>query len=300
VESSILNTVVLPVILAIIMLGLGLSLTMADFKRVLTMPRAVLVGLFCQTVLLPGVCFAIAKLSGLSPELAVGLMLLAASPGGATSNLYSHLAHGDVALNISLTAINSVLTVVTLPLIVNLSLDHFLGETRSIPLQFSKVAQICVLVLGPVSVGMVLRKKWPPLAERLHRPVKVFSAVFLALVVAATVYRERTMVGSYFQQVGAAALGFNVASLMVGYLVPRLLRLSKQQAIAIGMEIGIHNGALAITIAYSPLMLNNSTMAIPPAVYSLIMFFTAGLFGYLVTATQRASVASPTGAASDR
>ena len=297
-EASVLQTVVLPLILAIIMLGLGLSLTMADFKRVLTMPRAVLVGLVCQTVLLPGVCFAIAKLSGLAPELAVGLMLLAASPGGATSNLYSHLAHGDVALNISLTAINSVLTVVTLPLIVNLSLDYFMGETRVIPLHFSKVAQICGLVLGPVSVGMVLRQRRPQLAERLHRPVKILSAVFLALVVAGTVYGQREKVGTFFQQVGLAALAFNIASLGVGYFVPRLLRLSRQQSIAIGMEIGIHNGALAITIA--SLMLNNSTMAIPPAVYSLIMFFTAALFGYLVTVTQRASVAPHPGATQDR
>jgi BASS family bile acid:Na+ symporter len=299
-EASILTTVLLPIVLAIIMLGLGLSLTMADFQRVLTFPRAVLVGLVCQTVLLPWVCFGIAKLSGLSPELAVGLMLLAASPGGATSNLYSHLAHGDVALNITLTAINSVLTVVTLPLIVNLSLEHFLGETRAIPLQFSKVAQICVLVLGPVSLGMVLRKKWPPLSERLHRPVKLLAVVFLALVVAATVYRERAMVGSYFRQVGAAALGFNVASMMLGYLLPRLLRLGKPQAIAIGMEIGIHNGLLALTIAYSPMMLNNGTMAIPPAVYSLIMYFTAALFGYLVSVSPRASAATPSRATSDR
>src|SRR5687768_6153742 len=135
------------------MLGLGLSLTTADFKRVLAMPRAVLVGLICQALILPVVCFAIAKVSGLGPELAVGLMLLAASPGGATSNLFSHLAHGDVALNISLTAINSVLTVVSLPLIVNFSLEHFMGETRAIPLQWGKVAQICGLVLGPVAIG---------------------------------------------------------------------------------------------------------------------------------------------------
>ena len=299
-ESSILTTVLLPAILAIIMLGLGLSLTTADFQRVLTMPRAVLVGLLCQAVLLPGVCFAIAKVSGLSPELAVGLMLLAASPGGATSNLYSHLAHGDVALNISLTAINSVLTVVTLPLIVNFSLEHFMGETRALPLQFDKVAQICGLVLGPVIVGMVVRRKWPALAERLHRPMKLLSTLFLVGVIAATIYKHRAVVGSYFQQVGLAALGFNLISLAVGYYVPRLLRLNPKQAIAIGMEIGIHNGALAITIASSPLLLNNGNMAIPPAVYSLIMYFTAALFGYLVTTTQRAPAASPSGVTPDR
>ncbi len=299
-ESSVLTTIVLPAVLAIIMLGLGLSLTTADFKRVFTLPRAVLVGLLCQTVLLPWVCFAIAKLSGLSPELAVGLMLLAASPGGATSNLYSHLAHGDVALNVTLTAINSVLTVVTLPLIVNLSLEHFLGETRSIPLQFGKVMQICVLVLGPVAIGMVLKHRWPPLSERLQRPVKVLSILFLAGVVGATVIKERAMVGTFFQQVGLAALSFNLASLAVGYFVPRLLKLDRRQAIAIGMEIGIHNVILALAIAYSPMMLNNNTMAIPPAVYSLIMYVTATLFAYLVTGSRRAPAVSPSSATPER
>ncbi len=297
-ESSVLTAVLLPLALGIIMLGLGLSLTVADFTRVITFPRAVLVGLLCQMVLLPGAGFAIAKLSGLAPELAVGLMLLAASPGGATSNIYSHLAKGDVALNITLTAVNSVLTVVTLPLIVNLSLEHFLGESRAIPLQFGKVAQIFVVVLGPVSLGMVLKKKWPQLAERLQKPVKLLSALFLVLVVAATTFKERAMLGAYFQQVGIAALTFNLASMLVGYFVPRLLQLGKPQSIAIGMEIGIHNGTLAIAIAYSPTLLNNSTMAIPPAVYSLIMFFTAALFGYVVNATQRASAASPSNAVS--
>jgi BASS family bile acid:Na+ symporter len=247
----------------------------------------VLVGLLCQMVLLPGAAFAIAKLSGLSFELVVGLMLLAASPGGATSNLYSHLAKGDVALNITLTAVNSVLTVVTLPLIVNLSLEHFLGESRAIPLQFGKVAQIFVVVLGPVSLGMVLKNKWPQLSERLQKPVKILSALFLVLVVTATVLKERAMLGSYLQQVGVAALAFNLTSMLVGYVTPRLLRLSKPQSIAIGMEIGIHNGTLAIAIAYSPLLLNNSTMAIPPAIYSLIMFVTAALFGYAVNASSR-------------
>ncbi len=283
-----LTVVLLPVALGIIMLGLGLSLTVADFTRVVVFPRAVLVGLLCQMVLLPGVCFLIATYSGLSPELAVGLMLLAASPGGVTANLYSHLAKGDVALNITLTAINSVLTVVTLPLIVNLSLGHFLGESRAIPLQFGKVAQIFVVVLGPVSLGMLLKKKWPPLSQRLERPVKLLSAIFLVLVVAAAVHKERAMIGTYFQQVGAAALAFNVLSMVLGYFLPRLLRLSKQQAIAIGMEIGIHNGTLAIAIASSPQLLNNSTMAIPAAVYSLFMFFTAALFGWAVNATRGA------------
>ncbi|HYH98030.1 bile acid:sodium symporter family protein [Hyalangium sp.] len=297
-ETSVLTTVLLPLALGIIMLGLGLSLTLADFTRVIAFPRAVLVGLLCQMVLLPWVCFAIAKLSGLPPELAVGLMLLAASPGGATSNLFSHLAKGDVALNITLTAINSVLTVVTLPLIVNLSLDHFLGESRAIPLQFGKVAQIFVVVLGPVSLGMLLKKKRPQLSEQLKKPVKLLSALFLVLVVAAAVYKERAIIGSYFPQVGAAALAFNLASMFLGYFLPRLLRLNREQSIAIGMEIGIHNGTLAIAIASSPLLLNNTTMAIPAVFYSLFMFCTAALFGYGVNAAQRASAARAASAAS--
>jgi bile acid:Na+ symporter, BASS family len=290
-ESSALTAVLLPLALGVIMLGLGLSLTVADFTRVVTFPRAVLVGLLCQMVLLPGICLVIAKQSGLSPELAVGLMLLSASPGGVTANLYSHLAKGDVALNITLTAINSVLAVLTLPLIVNFSLEYFLGETRAVPLQFGKVAQLFVIVLGPVSLGMVLKQKWPLLSEKLNKPVKLLSALFLVLVVVATVLQERAMIGTYFRQVGAAALAFNLASMLLGYFLPRLARLNRQQAIAIGMEIGIHNGTLAIAMASSPQLLNNTTMAIPPAVYSIIMFFTAALFGWAVNASRRSEPA---------
>jgi BASS family bile acid:Na+ symporter len=290
VESSALTAVLLPLALGIIMLGLGLSLTVADFTRVITFPRAVFVGLVCQMVLLPIVCFLIVKLSGLAPELAVGLMLLAASPGGATANLFSHLARGDVALNITLTAVNSVLTLVTLPLLVNFSLEHFLGEGRILPLQFSKVTQIFIVVLGPVALGMLLKKKWPPLSERLEKPVKLLSALFLVLVVAATLFKERAIIGPSFRQVGGAALAFNVASMLLGYFLPRLLQLGKQQAIAIGMEIGIHNGTLAIAIASSPTLLDNGTMAIPPAVYSILMFFTAALFGYAVRGPPRDAV----------
>lgn len=280
--NSALTSVALPVALGIIMLGLGLSLTLADFARVVRYPRAVLVGLACQMLILPVVCFFVAKGFGLTPALAVGLMLLAASPGGATANLYSHLAHGDVALNISLTAVNSVLSLFTLPLIVNFSLEYFLGEGRFIPLQFDKVIQIFAIVLLPVGLGMLIRRQAPNVADRLGRPVKILSAIVLLAVIVAAVLKERANIGLYFGQVGGAALVFNLASMAVGYFVPRLFRLNKSQAIATGMEIGIHNGTLAIAIASSPLLLNNSTMAIPAAIYSLIMFFTAAAFGFLV------------------
>jgi len=272
----------MPIALGVIMLGLGLSLTPSDFKRVVLMPKPVFIGLFCQMLILPVVCFAIATGFDLPPALAVGLMLLSASPGGATANLFSHLAKGDVALNVTLTAVNSVLSLLTLPFIVNYSLVHFMGEGKVLPLQFDKVIQVFAIVLVPVGIGMLVRSKKPNTAAGLEKPVKILSAVFLLLVIVATVAKERAHVVEYFQQVGLAALAFNVVSMAVGYLVPVVVRLPKRQAVAIGMEIGIHNGTLAIAIASTPTLLNNTTMAVPPAVYSLIMFFTAAAFGYLV------------------
>ena len=286
-QSSALTAILLPVALGIIMLGLGLSLTLADFKRVVVYPRAVLVGLLCQMLVLPVVCYGLAVGFGLPPELAVGLMLLAASPGGATANLFSHLAKGDVALNITLTAVNSLLSLLTLPFIVNFALTAFMGEGKVLPLQFDKIVQVFAIVLVPVSIGMTIRAFAPATADRLDKPVRILSAVFLILIVAATIIKERAIIVDSFASVGPAALCFNLASLLVGYSIPRLLRLDQRQSIAIGMEIGIHNGTLAIAIATAPTLLNNSVMAIPPAIYSLIMFFTAAAFGVLVNRGRR-------------
>jgi BASS family bile acid:Na+ symporter len=282
-QSNVLTAVVMPIAIGIIMLGLGLSLTLEDFKRVVKFPRAIIVGLFCQMVLLPVVCFYIAKGFGLAPELAVGLMLLAASPGGATANLYSHLAKGDVALNITLTATNSVLSLFTMPFLVNFALEKFMGEGKAIPLQFDKVIQVFAIVLVPVLIGMAVRSRAKGLADRLQKPVKITSAVVLLLVVLGAVVKERGNFLELFRQAGPAALVFNLSSMAIGYCVPLLARVKKKQAIAIGMEIGIHNGTLAMTIAMSPLLLNNGTMAIPPAVYSVLMFLTAALFGFAVS-----------------
>jgi len=290
-QANVLTAVALPAALAVIMLGLGLSLTLDDFKRIVVYPKAVAVGLACQMLLLPFVCFGIARAFALPPELAVGLMLLAASPGGATANLFSHLARGDVALNITLTALNSLLSLFTLPIVVNLSLLAFMGDGKVIPLQFAKVAQVFAIVLVPVTIGMAIKAKRPALAARMDKPVRALSALVLLLVVGAAVYKERAKVVEYFQLVGGAALAFNLASLAVGYFFPRMARLEKKQSIAIGMEIGIHNGTLAIAIAASPLLLNNGMMAVPPAIYSLIMFFTAAAFGFLVNASSRTAPA---------
>jgi BASS family bile acid:Na+ symporter len=288
-----LLTVLLPLALGVIMLGLGLSLTLEDFRRVARQPGPILVALLCQTVLLPLLCFALVKAFGLAPALAVGLMLLAASPGGTTANLFSHLAHGDVALNISLTAVNSVLAVVTLPVLVNLSLQYFMGDSHVLPLQFDKVLQVFAIVLVPVAIGMAVRARRSAFAQRMTRPVRIASVVVLVAIIAVAVARDWTTLVTYAPVIGLAALAFNVASLLVGYWVPRLIGMDKRQAIAIGMEIGIHNGTLAIAVALSPSLLDNPTMAIPAAIYSLIMFVTAAVFGWLVSRDRARGVASP-------
>ncbi len=276
-ERDVVATVFLPIALGVIMLGLGLSLQLADFKRVIQYPRAVVVGLAAQMLILPAICLGIAHAFGLPAELAVGLMLPAASPGGATANLFSHLAKGDVALNITLTAVNSVLSLVTMPLIVGLSMQHFMGTEKAIPLQFDKVMSVVAVILVPVVIGMVIRSKRAELARRLDKPVRIISAVFLVLVIAAAVIKQRDEIGAQFAEIGLAALAFNVASLAVGYFLPRAFGVVRKQAVAIGMEIGIHNGTLAITLALT--VLESQRMSIPAAIYSLIMFFTAGAFG---------------------
>ena len=294
-ERDVIATVFLPIALGVIMLGLGLSLQLADFKRVIVYPKAVVIGLAAQMLILPAICLGIAHAFGLAPELAVGLMLLAASPGGATANLFSHLAKGDVALNITLTAVNSVLSLVTLPLIVNFAMVHFMGQDQTIPMQFGKVVSVIAVVLVPVVIGMLVRAKKTETAIKLEKPVLILSAVFLLLVIIGAVLKEREHLGTYFQQVGIAALVFNIVSMGVGYFVPKLFGVIEKQAIAIGMEIGIHNGTLAMFVASE--VLGSSVMRIPPAIYSLIMFFTAAAFGAFVARRVGATAAAATPAA---
>ena len=280
-EQNAILTLFLPIALGIIMLGLGLNLLVDDFKRVVLYPKAMLIGLLCQMVLLPMLCFGICILFDLPAALAVGLMLLSASPGGATANLYSHLAKGDVALNISLTAVNSILTLFTLPFIVNFAIDYFMQGGQVVPMQFKKVIEVFAIVLVPVSIGMLVNYFSPQTSKKLEKPVKIISALFLVLIIVGAIIKEKEQFATYFQQVGLACLAFNVISMAIGYYVPTLFKVNKKQSIAIGMEIGIHNGTLAIYIALN--VIGNSMMSIPPAVYGLIMFFTAALFGYLVS-----------------
>ena len=275
-----LITVGLPIALAVIMLGLGLSLTVDDFRRVARTPRAVAVALVLQVLVLPVVAFALVRAFDLDPLLAVGVMLLAASPGGTTANLFSHLFRGDVALNITLTAINSVLAAVTIPLVTNFAIGYFDAE-GDLGLQFGKVLQVIAIVLIPVAVGMVVRSRAPGLAARADRPVRVFSIVVLVVVAVGALLGESENLTGYLRDVGLVTGLFCLASLSLGYGGARLLRLDERQAIASAMEVGIHNTTIALTIALS--VLDSTEVAIPSAVYSVLMYVLATAFGYLIT-----------------
>ena len=277
--DSALLTVGLPIALAVIMFGLGLSLTVADFRRVADSPKAVVVALTCQVVLLPLIAFGLVHLFDLPALLAVGFMILAASPGGSTANLFSHLFHGDVALNITLTAINSLLAIITLPIITNLALGYFAAAEDGVGLQVGKLVQVFAIVLIPVAIGMVVRGRAPEFAARMDRPVRVASAVLLLLVVIGAIVGERENILDYLAQVGLIATLFCALSLALGYTVPRLLGLGEPQAIASSFEIGIHNSTLAIAMAVT--VLQSTEMAVPPAVYGIVMFFVATAFGFV-------------------
>lgn len=272
--------VFLPLALALVMFGLGLTLTVEDFARVLKYPKAALVALVCQIVVLPAICLGLVLAFGLTGALAVGMLLLVASPGGTSANLFSHIAGGDVALNITLTAINSVLAVFTMPVVVTLAIARFMDDDSSIGLQPAKFIQVIAIVLIPVAIGMWVRRKYSGWAERMRKPVKTGSIVVLVLVILAAVVSGFSSVKDDLAKIGTIALLLSVCSLLVGYFVPRLFGIGRAQSIASAMEIGIHNATLAIAVAVTAL--DNETMAIPGATYGIVMFGPATLAAYLL------------------
>jgi BASS family bile acid:Na+ symporter len=283
--DSALTTVGLPLALGIIMFGLGLSLTMDDFRRVGRHPKVVVIALGCQLLLLPLVCFGLVVAFDLPPLLAVGLMLLAASPGGTSANLFSHLFRGDVALNVSLTAVNSIISIASLPIITNLAIGYY-DLDDELGLQFAEVLKAFAIVLVPVAIGMAVRARALAWAERMDKPVRIGSGVILAVLVLGILASEAENVGEYMGDVGLAAAVFCAISLVTGYVVPRAAGVRGDQAIACSMEIGVHNGTLAIYIANE--VLDSTEMAVPAAVYSIFMFVFAALWGAYISRRVRA------------
>lgn len=280
-ESSILTEIFLPLSLAFIMFGMGLSLTFGDFKRIIIYPKAVSIGLVNQLVFIPLVAFGLIKVFGLQAELAVGLMILAVCPGGATSNLTTHLAKGDSALSITLTAFSSLITVFTIPFLVNFSIQYFMpGGGQEFQLNvFGTVISVILITAIPVLIGMIILIRIPNLAHRIEPTFRKLSAVFFVIILIAAILKERDNLLSYLTQVGPVALTLNIATLGIGFFSSRLLGLSKKQSSTVSIEAGIQNGTLGITIAAT--LIGNSQMAIPSAIYGILMFGTAGIMIFL-------------------
>lgn len=277
-EQSNLTALFLPLALGIIMLGMGMTLTPADFKRVFLYPKAILLGLTNQLIVLPLLGLAIIYIFDLKAELAVGVLLLALCPGGATSNIISHLAKADLALSISLTAFSSTITNFSIPFLLNLALFHFMGGAEAIQLPIGKtVVQIFAVTILPVGLGMLIKQYLPTITSKSLKAVNIMSAVFFVLILLMAIVKERANIIPYFLEAGFPALLLNLVAMLAGYASGLFFALQFKQRVAISIETGIQNGTLAIAIALSPVMLNNTQMAIPAAIYSLIMFLTASM-----------------------
>jgi BASS family bile acid:Na+ symporter len=275
-----ISTIFLALSLIIIMLGMGLSLVWDDFKRIIVYPKAIVVGLVNQLIFLPLIGFGLVSLFPLSPEIAIGVMILAACPGGPTSNLISHLAKADLALSVSLTAVSSFITIITIPFIVNFALVRFLDEGQVIQLDILQtILQIFAIIVIPVFLGMLIRKYKEAFALRMAKPVRIASGIVLALVIVGILIKENEKIISYFEQAGIVTLCLNVATMVVGYYSAKLLKLERKQAISISIESGIQNGTLAISVAV--VLLGSTAYSIAPAIYSLLMFATGGIVIWL-------------------
>ena len=267
-------TVALPIALAVIMVSLGLELTTTDFRRIAVYPRGVAIGLANLVFVAPFLAFAIAEAFGLEPVLAIGLVLLGASPGGTMANLLTHLARGDTALSVTMTALSSIGALLTVPLYLGLAGEHFAGGDIGDVSMAGVVARVFAITIVPLAIGMYLRARYPVRVNEVRGRVKRAAMIAFIAVVIGAVASEIDVVLDNFAAVALATLALNVAAMSVSFWVARFARLTSEQATAIAMELGIHNSTLAIAIAGTI----DIDYAIPAAVYSGFMFITAGLF----------------------
>ena len=287
-QSNLFTAILLPLALSLVMLGMGLSLIPEDFRRIARYPKGVAVGTICQVQLLPLIALLITQIVPMQPTLDVGLIVLALCCGGPSSNLITYLAKGDVALSVSLTAVGSMITVFTIPIFSNLALKHFLGQNAAIDMPIGQtMVQIFLITLLPIGIGMTIRQRFPNTASRMERVMSRVAAGLLALIIVLLVVREGSKLLGFILQVGVGVLLLNVLSMLAGFSIGKLLQLPPSQQICIAIEVGISNGTLALAITAG--LLNNPEMAIPAAVYSLLMYVTGFgtiLYGRKVAITQ--------------
>jgi BASS family bile acid:Na+ symporter len=279
VESTLLTSVLLPSVLAVIMIALGLELTTADFRRVVAQPRGVGIGLLNLVVLSPALAFGVAELFGLPAGLAVGLVLLGASPGGTMANVLTHLARGDTALSVTITAISSLAAAITVPLYLELASRHFDAQALVGDLAMgSIVARVFLVTVIPVGIGMWLRHRFPDrVITARPRVVRLAAVLFLLVVVGAIASEYDTVIDNITAILGAV-VALNVAALSISFTVSKLARLGDRQATAISLELGIHNAALAIAVGGALA----TELTVPAAVYGSVMFVSGGAFARLM------------------
>ncbi|HET6997440.1 MAG TPA: bile acid:sodium symporter family protein [Solirubrobacterales bacterium] len=277
-DSPVLTSVLLPAAIAVIMCSLGMTLTRADFRRVLTAPRGVAIGMLNLALISPLLAFAMAELFDLPPELAVGLVLLGASPGGMMANMLTHLSRGDTALSVTMTAISSVAAAITVPLFLSLSTNHFGADVGDVSM-LGVVLRVLAITIVPVAIGMELRRRWPRQVEAAYPRVKRISLALFAIVVVGAIASEHDTVSEHITEVAGAAFALNVAAMAISFTISKLARLDDRQSTAIALELGIHNSALAIAVGASLA----SDVTIPAAIYSSFMLFTGGAFAWVMS-----------------
>lgn len=278
-QADVLTKIILPLSLFIIMFGIGISLKTSDFKNIFQYPKAVVVGLIGQLILLPIIAFLLALIFRLPAELAIGLIIIALAPGGATSNMFTYLYKGDVSLSVSLTVLTSLITPFTIPLLTSISMLYFMDSNAEFELPIIKtIVQLLVITVIPVALGMFALSRMPVLAKKIERILKWFSIFFLLLIIALIIMKNSENMLSFFAQAGAATLVLNIVVLVLGYQLASWSKLNQEQSICVGFEVGIQNGTLALVVAGT--LIGNNTMMIPAVTYSIIMFITGAIFGW--------------------
>ncbi len=283
ITTNIFTEVFLPITLAIITLGIGLSISVQDIRNILVQPKNISVGLFSQLIILPIIAFAIAWLTGLQAELAVGLVLIAICPGGATSNLVNFMLRGNVALSLSITVVNGLITIITIPLIAMMAMDIFMHQDAQIHLSFlDAVGQIFMLTVLPATAGIFIRRYKPVFAGQLENPLRYILPILLFLVFGGVLFLQRgegQIDLPMFLKVLPYTLALNVLAYISGFYVSRFFGLSKRNQFTIAVEVGLQNSTLAIFVATG--LLDNYTIALVSVVYGSFSFFTTWAFGYL-------------------
>ena len=275
--TTIITQIFLPISLAIIMFGMGLTLVVNDFTRLFTYPKEVIIGLTNQLVFLPLIGFLIILLFDLNSSMAIGIMILSLCPGGPTSNLITQVARGNIGLSVTLTALASLITVFTIPIILSKAITYFTGETDiviELPI-LQTMIQILVITVIPVSIGMLIRKKNEAFAARMERPMRIASTVLFIIIFLLVMFANKDLIVQAMKEVGLATLLLNLSTMTLGYLTSKVFGIKGKSQISITIESGIQNGTLAFVIATT--ILNNVEMGLPTGAYSIWMFITGGI-----------------------